>query len=175
MQTNHPSPDEIATAIVKSFESLPDRLFKAEARGDGAWTHQLKDDIGTLGEQNGWAICTSGFKDRFDIGWLYDLIWFRNNEKGHLVDVYLVMESEWGDKAHIKYDFEKLFLAKSVLKVMVFQAYAHQIDDYFKFLVEGICTWPKQSADETYLLIAYNNDDDKFDIRKYNGCGDALS
>jgi hypothetical protein len=171
METTHPSPAEIAKAIIKSFDSLPERLRAKNTKGDGAWTVQLKDDIGTLGEKHGWAVCAGGFKDRFDGGWLYDLVWYRNNEKGHLVEVYLVLESEWGNNTHIKYDFEKLHLAKSALKVMVFQTRSWKIEKLFEFLVEGIRAWPKQSTDETYLLIAYNIDTGNFDIRQFDGCG----
>jgi hypothetical protein len=174
MQTTHPCPTEIATAIIKSFESLPVRV--GHGKGDGDWTKQLKDDIGTLGEKNRWTVCAGGFKGRFEGGWLYDLVWY-NEANGHLSEVYLVLESEWGEyRTDIKYDFEKLLVAKATLKVMVFQTKNGEIEDLFGFLEEGIRAFPLlQSANETYLLIAFNNDTGKFDIRQYNGCGARIS
>jgi hypothetical protein len=54
---------------------------------------------------------------------------------------------------------------------MVFQTRSWKIEKLFEFLVEGIRAWPKQSTDETYLLIAYNIDTGNFDIRQFDGCG----
>lgn len=173
MQMTYPNPTEIAAAIIESFNRLPGRL--GPGKGDRVWTTQLKEDIGTLGEKYDWTVCAGGFKDRFEGGWLYDLVWYKETN-GHLSEVYLVLESEWGKhRTHIKYDFEKLLLAKSALKVMVFQTNNQEIEDLFKFLEEGIRAFPLQSTDETYLLMAFNNDTFKFDIRQYNGCGECLS
>jgi hypothetical protein len=170
MQPTHPSPTEIAASIVESINSLPGRLGRGIK--DRVWTKQLKDDIGTLGEKHDWTVCAGGFKGRFEGGWLYDLVWYKETN-GHLSQVYLVLESEWGKyQSLIKYDFEKLLLAKATLKVMIFQTDNRRIEDLFKFLEEGIRAFPLlQSAEETYLLIAFNNDSFKFDIRQYDGCG----
>jgi hypothetical protein len=174
MQTSNMTPTLIAEAIVQSFKSLPDRI--GPGKGDRVWTTQLKTDIGTLGEKHDWTVCAGGFEGRFEGGWLYDLIWYKETN-GHLSEVYLVLESEWGKyRTQIKYDFEKLLLAKSTLKIMVFQTNNREIEDLFKFLEEGIRAFPLlQCADETYLLMAFNNDTFKFDIRQFNGCGVRLS
>ena len=138
------------------------------------WTIQLKNDIGDLGAANRWSICTSGsgFKDRgFDCEWLYDLIWYRNTEPdNHLAEVYLVLESEWDmSPSAIKYDFEKLLLAKATLKVMVFQAWDENIADVFGLLQQGISVFTKHSADEIYLLAGFNLNAFAFDVRQING------
>jgi hypothetical protein len=174
MRTSHPSPNEIVEKIAKSFETLPKRL--ATAKGNAAWTKQLKHDLGTLGKKNGWGVCTAGFKDQFENAWLYDLIWYKE-DGGCLSEVYLVLESEWAwGRALIKYDFEKLLLAKSTLKVMIFQSDSKGVDDLFDFLEKGIRAFTKlQCGDETYVLICYNNDTDKFDIRQYRGTGDRIA
>lgn len=146
-----------------------------KAKGSAEWTTQLKEDLGVLGEKHGWTVCTAGFKGRFESGWLYDLIWYKE-EEGHLSEVYLVLESEWGwSRAHIKYDFEKLLLAKSTLKVMIFQGNNRRVNPHFEFLEQGILAFTKlQSADEIYLLIAYNDDTGEFEIRQYNGMGKQI-
>jgi len=175
MQSSHPSAAEIANHIIKSFDNFPSRLADAAAKGDRAWTTQIKEDIGSLGEKHGWTICASGFPDRFERGWLYDLIWYKE-EGGHLAEVYLILESEWGKTlAHIKYDFEKLLLAKCGLKVMIFQARNRDLETLFEFLKAGIHAFPAKSANEIYLLIAYNNDTEKFEIRQVNGSGQTIT
>jgi hypothetical protein len=153
---------EIATAITQLFASLPTRL--GHGRTDREWTTQIKEDIGSLGVAHGWAVCTSGFEGRFECEWLYDLIWYRSNPDNHLADVYLVLESEWGIKqSDIKYDFEKLLLAKATLKVMVFQAYDQDISGVFSLLERGIRTFQKHSANETYIFAGFNIGTQTFD------------
>ncbi len=161
----HPNPTEIASAITQLFDSLPTRL--GEGKKDSGWTKQLKEDIGSLGVTHGWAVCTSGFPDRFDPEWLYDLIWYRSEPDNHLAEVYLVMESEWAvAPASIKYDFEKLLLAKSSLKVMVFEAYDRDIAGVFSLLESGIRAFQKKDAGEIYILAGYNMTSGNFVVRR---------
>jgi hypothetical protein len=167
METTHSSPAEVTNAIETSLASLPEPL---RGKGDRAWTMKIKEVIGSLGEKYGWDVCTSGFPDRFDPEWLYDLIWFRNDSDSHLSEVYLVMESEWGKgRDEIKYDFEKLLLAKATLKVMVFQTDDKDTSGIFNFLKEGIHAFQKHSAEETYILAAFNNNTFKFEVSQING------
>jgi hypothetical protein len=161
---------ETTTDITNLFKGFPTRL--GDRRKDRDWTVQLKDDIGSLGAANGWSICTSGFKDRgFDCEWLYDLIWYRNTHPdNYLAEVYLVLESEWNTSpTAIKYDFEKLLLAKSTIKVMVFQAWQENIADVFSLLQRGISAFGKRSVGEIYLLAGFNLNSYSFDVRQIDG------
>ncbi|MFZ1073440.1 MAG: hypothetical protein WAO21_08385 [Verrucomicrobiia bacterium] len=168
MQKTHPSPAEITAAITESIVSLPKRM--GDQGADRKWTKQLKDDIGSLGQKHEWAVCASGFPDRFDPGWLYDLVWYCNDSGNYLSEVYLVLESEWGlAQSAIKYDFEKLLLAKATFKVMVFQAYDKNISGIFNLLEHGIKVFQKRSVDETYILAGYNLNTEKFDVRSISG------
>jgi hypothetical protein len=88
---------------------------------NSAWTRKIKEDIGQLGVKNKFIVCTSGCDGKFEGEWLYDLIWYRNNTNNRLETVPLVLESEWCmDHFQIRFDFEKLLLANSPIKVMVF-------------------------------------------------------
>jgi hypothetical protein len=165
MQTPHPSPAEIATTITKLFESLPDRL--GDKNTDGERTTQIKEDIGSLGDKHGWGVCTSGFPRRFDPEWLYDLIWYRNEPDIHLAEVYLVMESEWSvAPSDIKFDFEKILLAKAALKIMVFQAREYKLAEIFNLLDSGIRAFQKKCSGEIYILAGYDNINEAFDVRQ---------
>jgi len=53
------------------------------------------------------------------------MVWYRNEEPGHLREIGMVLESEWNqDLYEIRYDFEKLLVAKSPIKVMIFRTTA---------------------------------------------------
>jgi hypothetical protein len=168
MQATHPAAAEIASAIQGSIASLPGRL--GHGRTNHEWTTQLKDDIGSLGVAHGWDVCTSGFPGRFECEWLYDLVWYREDAEGNLAEVYLVLESEW-EEAHaaITYDFQKLLLAKSPLKLMVFETNDLHISKLLDRMERGIRAFKTQSADENYIIAAFNNSTHTFEVRQIKG------
>jgi len=155
MSNTPPSTSEMAQAVMETLKALPRKL--PGEQGNRAWTKQLAIELGNLGRQHEWGICTpggqgAGDQSDFEAGWLYDLVWYRSPE-GHLAEVYLVLESEWSyDEYDIRYDFEKLLLAKATLKVMVFQAGESEMEARFALLERGIDTFRKRSTDETYIL-----------------------
>mgnify|MGYP001426186354 CR=1 FL=1 len=135
MQIVHPNPREVVAEIAKCFLDLPEKL--KDAKGNRAWTTELKKHLVTLGHKYGWDTCPEWDGQCLKWGWLYDLVWYKE-DAGHLSEVGLVMESEWyrGWKP-IKYDFEKLLLAKSALKLMIFQTDRDEISGLFDLLEKG--------------------------------------
>ena len=79
--------------------------------------------------------------------WLYDLLWYReDNDEGYCpIDFPLIVESEWekkrkedqkGDQhSGIKYDFQKLLLPNTGLRLMIFniskEEELNQLSEYF--------------------------------------------
>ncbi|MBK6932871.1 MAG: hypothetical protein IPH12_19175 [Saprospirales bacterium] len=49
-------------------------------------------------------------------------------DQSYMLDVPLVLESEWGDHVAYEYDFQKLLLARSKYKVMIFECGNHVIE-----------------------------------------------
>lgn len=111
--------------------------------------------------------------------WLYDLIWYKYKEGKHyaLTEIILAMESEWGGKrkgaddendpyGEVKYDFQKLLVCNSPLKLMVFKTHGNNIDtnkllEYFQERInESVNTRPNE-----IFIIAYYYYDRK--IREY--------
>jgi len=82
----------------------------------------------------------------------------------------LALESEWDVKYEgIKHDFEKLLVAKSKFKILVFQASGQDVTDYYKKLEQGIHTYQGGSSGEVYLLACYDNDKEEFEIKRIEG------
>jgi len=82
---------------------------------------KIKKLLGDLGKRLGYKVCASTWDKKYNSEWLYDLVWYRENDEEYLVEVPLVVECEWGTntKKHIKFDFEKLLLAKAGIKLMI--------------------------------------------------------
>jgi hypothetical protein len=91
---------------------------------DRIWTGDLISALGRLGQERNYYVCGKhGHKYGGQDEWLYDLVWLLQSSDGVIVDVPLILESEWGVKRSedIREDFEKLLLGRAQHRVMVFQ------------------------------------------------------
>jgi len=141
----------IEERICSIIRSVPNQL--EAGLGDTPWTEAVRKPLLELGESLGFDTCPSSC----NCGWLYDLVWYENDASGQLKSVPLVLESEWGKQYHkIKYDFEKLLVAKATYKVMVFQACGDRMRDYFKRMKAGIQAFGGPKGNETYLLACFD-------------------
>jgi hypothetical protein len=148
---------EVISAITRIISTIPPGM------GDGVWTAAIKRCLIDLGKQKNYHVCTSGFPTDCDGEWLFDLTWYRNDPPNHLREIGLILESEWHvglDK--IKYDFEKLLIAKCPIKVMVFQDYKNNLQDIFSLLETGIHSFRAEPTGEKYILAGYQNSTGKF-------------
>lgn len=139
--------------IISTLRKIPKEILSGEK--DSAWTKAVKQALGKLGVQKGYKICASGIE--YENEWLYDLVWYKEDNDNFLSSVPLVMESEW-DKSFkaIKYDFEKLLLSKSKYKIMIFQATEPKQNTYFQLLEEGIEKFHADNVSETYVLACFD-------------------
>ena len=75
----------------------------------------------------------------------------------------MVAESEWSvEPANIKFDFEKLLVARSPLKLMVFQDCSGNTPQLWSLLETGIRSFRAAPAEERYILACYQNEKDAF-------------
>lgn len=156
---------KLEAEIVSTIKNVPASILTG--RGDGEWTVTIKRALISLGVKNGYNVCAAGFPDECEREWLYDLVWYRNDPPEHLREIGLVVESEWAKNVHaVKYDFEKLLVAKSPIKVMVFQDFKDSsIEQMWSLLEKGIHTFKAEAAGEKYLLAGFNNADYEFQIK----------
>jgi hypothetical protein len=164
--------DETERQIVKRLKSL--RL-----RGDysdGNWTRQIKISIGTLGTKLGYSVCAGGPFQKYDFesGWLYDLVWYKENAFG-LIDVPLVLESEWKTYAQIKYDFEKLLVARAKYRVMIFQATPANTESILSRLKQIIGHSEMKARGDRYLFAVVDPSGDVKDEHYVVGSGKRQS
>jgi hypothetical protein len=131
------------------------------------WTHKIKEVVGGIGKKHDFSVCASGFVGGDWGEWLYDLVWYRNNKDKRLASVPLVLESEWHlDGFEIRVDFEKLLLANSPLKVMVFQSREEDVEATFEKLTCGINEYSFEGTC-IYVLACYSVDGRRIKIKKF--------
>ncbi len=128
----------MTTDIVKcklraALEGVHGAVLNQIQQGEAPWTAAVKEAIFTVGRCLDYSVAASGIPGA-DPEWLYDIVWYKNvadNDKQYLSEVPLVAECEWGKLKDIRYDFEKMLMAQSRYKLLVFQAKSDQC-------VEGI-------------------------------------
>lgn len=151
------------TEIVNALIAIPK---KCDKQGNAAWTRKIKEDIGEIGKGHGFRVCPSAVEGD-ERQWLYDLIWYRNNSNIRLEAVPLVLESEWSmDNYEIRFDFEKLLLANSPIKVMVFQNCDGTSERVFDNLRCGIDDYA-HGVSCVYVLACYQWEKKQFKINTF--------
>ena len=104
--------DKISIAI-DYVMSLP--KTDEERKSTAKITRRIKNDVAELGKEKEFET----FSTEHNAEWMYDLIWFNQNNIG-LTNIELVLESELSDRNwnSLKRDFEKLLLANAKTRVM---------------------------------------------------------
>lgn len=154
MENNSVLIQDLKDCIIKCSEHISsNHLF-----GDKRWTDSIKDFIGRLGEDKGFKICASTDDKLYDSEWLYDLVWYKENEEGFIIEVPLVVESEWKKDLikDIKFDFEKLLLAKSQLKLMICNCEEDDQESYISYFQKAINICPMVIEGEEFLIAILN-------------------
>jgi len=116
---------ETEKSICNAMEQIVidyDNLEKSQ-KTNTTITNLIKERIGNIGYDNNYDVSSSYHGD----SWLFDLVWYKNNSEGFLEKVGLVLESELSNRKWdgLKFDFEKLLVANSDLKVMISFAFGN--------------------------------------------------
>lgn len=154
--------------IINAFENVI--CQQVEASGNRAWTNAVKKVIGELGKKHKYRVCCSGLGEDYDSEWLYDLVWYKYEKSGRLHSAPVVLESEWNrSHAEIMYDFQKLLVSSSPVKVMVFQSDEKSYDWLFKEIKSAVKSY-NPNTDCTYILACYLyiNETNMFKIARVN-------
>lgn len=85
--------------------------------------------------------------------WLYDIVWWGQDDLGYAEDIPLVAESEWKMSiSAIQHDFQKLLLAKSKYRILIFQGNHKAI---FEWLEMQIRRLQLTQAEDRYLFCVW--------------------
>lgn len=125
------------------------------------WTQKVIEIVGRLGLDLKYKVCAAGDND-FESEWLFDIVWYKNNNLG-LIETPLIMECEWHSSwEQIKYDFEKLLVARADIRVMMFEGWKENIRKHRDKFIEIINSYKYSQIGDRYLFIALDWDDGVF-------------
>lgn len=124
------------------------------------WTKSIKKVLANLGVNNDCEVATSGFNGKYENEWLYDLIWYINDEKGNLKNLPLVVESEWSRSFNdIKYDFEKLLVTNAEHWLFICNSKPDQIDELFTYFKNAVKTYSLLNTGSRFLIAIMDDYD----------------
>lgn len=120
------------SAVIKSLQrelaAKANQLSQLKERGSRPWTAAVKDAVCHVGHLQSTAttqisVCAAGCQNADEGEWLFDLCWSSGRRDSDEFNALpLVMESEWCvERSEILRDFGKLLIAKSAIKLFVFQ------------------------------------------------------
>ena len=151
--------DKTEAAIKFALERIPKKAEDECWNGETPWTIGVKEAIVAVGRELGWLTASNGCDSDEGKEWLYDIVWYQSDRAGHMTDVPLVAESEWGGETAIKEDFEKLLVSRSKYRVMIFQG---DSEDHIRSLIDKMSLWiskfHRTSDTDRYLFAGWAKD-----------------
>ncbi|WP_294264353.1 hypothetical protein [uncultured Chryseobacterium sp.] len=164
----------------RKIERILDQLAKkdyAENIGNRKWTKYIVQELSNLGKAYGFLRCPC--PDDLNAAWLYDLVWYKNNNESYLAEIPFIMESEWSyGYDDIRYDFEKLLQADAKLKLMICCHKNGEKDiKYFEeYFPKAIISYIQQNPNCIYM-IAVLKDYHEFEFKYYyyNANGEIIN
>jgi hypothetical protein len=149
---------EIEEWILKALNLFSDSYFNQANRSGEFVTYNIKEIIGNYGHSKGFDVCACGFPGHFDSEWMYDLVWYNEDETKKLKSVELVLESEqtYGIPA-IKFDFEKLLIANTKYRIMICLAGMTSIEEIKSYCSKAVNCYTQLSKGERVFTLIWDD------------------
>ena len=153
--------NEVETKIYNSFAKLVKDYFQLEKEHKSVkWlTRKLKIHIGEIGYNLKFDVASSEHNGE----WLYDLVWYTDKDD-FIEDIHLILESELSDRTQIglRFDFEKLLISKSELKVFFCLAEGNynnpdSVLNVLNFLRKSIKSYKKLEENERVVVMIWDD------------------
>ena len=151
-------PNALVREIVAAFRELEQELVKCPNQiphTNTEWTQLVLNALCKLGRKLGYTARAKNNGSE----WLYDACWQQFDDCNRLISVPMVAESEWNPLKEVEYDFQKLLLAKSAVRVIVCHTKRKDggAEGVSNLLCEHVGAF-NDACGDTYLLIAYVDD-----------------
>lgn len=174
--------EKLAKEVSKSFYSPDTPIMRGER------TTKLFEALTLMGDEKEYKVYSHSlskeFMDKYknekgdskfvNREWLYDLLWYReDNDGGYFpLDFPLIVESEWenrrredrkGDRySGIKYDFQKLLLSNTGLRLMIFKISKEEELNHLSEYFNNAITKYTPLKNGEFLFVAFHDKEKSF-------------
>jgi hypothetical protein len=128
----------------------------------GKWTEEIKTGLVKLGHENGYEASANKCKNADCKEWLFDLAWYKYDTKRRMDDLFFVMECEWGKEDDIREDFEKLLIARSRYRLMIFNG--NTLEKIANSLKDRINIFKGSQKGDRYLFAGWGCNNQKYEF-----------
>ena len=149
--------DSVEKKVVDSLHELHTQSKSwSDAKSRAAeYTRSVKKAVGGVGKKLGFAVCST----EHDCEWLYDLCWCEQDENDLVLNMPLVMESEW----HRGYgplldDFQKLLVARADHRIFLCEQEPEDWTDCVGQLIDQVCCYAGTQNGDRYLFGSWMAD-----------------
>ena len=158
----------LESELIFEFKSFLIEVSTYNYSGDKKWTYFLKQKIAQLGLRKGYKVAVGGFADDFEKEWLYDLVWYREDLQGCLMNIPLIMESEWRKNySEIKFDFEKLLLGNAEMRLMICQSKEKDISNLISKFKNAIDIFNQNKGNRFFFAVLNSDTEEEFIFKTY--------
>lgn len=166
--------DEISQRVRQALNEIRLSLTKVDSHlsGKKESTKEVKTKLCQTGRCLDYRVAARDVddNDRDDKEWLFDVVWMSLawKPRRQLERIYLAVESEWGNCGDILDDFEKLLVARSDVRLMIFQASNEvEVRKMFDLLEREAQGFEQSQAGDCYLLAGYDLRNSTFRWREF--------
>lgn len=144
--------------VLRKLQKFALDYFEQHDKTSSYCTYAIKEIIGELGYEKKFKVCASGFPDHYENEWLYDIVWFEENDNKNITSIELVLESEmtYGLPA-IKMDFEKLLLANARHRIMICCQGHLLLEDLQKYFEEAVKSYELLRPGDRFLVLIWDD------------------
>lgn len=157
----------VERGLVEALNSISEKLRHRQAV-QGNWTRAVIDGLAQVAGRHGCQACGHNCERR---EFLNDLVWLRVADDGAIDDALLTVECEWGNRAAVEADFDKLLLTRAEHRLMIFDGTRFRDSiDLIERLCENARRFRKTRKRDRYLFAFWKSqrkNRDGFQFRQY--------
>ena len=162
---------EKVTMSVRLALSKVSGLLAGKDAQKGDWTKAVKKELTKAGNELKCRVAANGVDNAKDVEWLFDVVWMTLDWKPsrQLKRIHLVVESEFGNVGDIADDFEKLLVARSDVRLMVFKKRnKSKVEEEFNRLEKEAREFCQRQSGDYYILAGHDDAKSKFLWREFS-------
>ena len=162
--------DEISKSVREALITVNSRL-SGKGYGCGVWTKAIKTALCEIGNKFGYRVAARDVDNAKDPEWLFDVVWMTLawEPSRQLERIHLVVESEWGNRSKIFDDFEKILVARSDVRLFIFeQSDKLKVEGVFNLLHREAQGFGQSQVGDYYLLAGYDCAESNFLWREFS-------
>ena len=160
--------------IQRTIDGVAELANRNRWKSNAQWTRAVNNGLCRLAQSKGLDTCARSCASARWREYLFDVLCLETRDSDvegqpqEYLDSPLVVECEWGNRACITHDFEKLLLARADVRLMIFQASgAKRAEAIIEHLLNYVRVYRRSATGDRYIFAVYCASTDSLMYREY--------